>query len=162
MLRRMKRVSPAIHASVLILFISGAALAQMSPSEVGTWKVDVAKSTYSPGPAPKSAILKIEAVGEARKVTQDTVQPDGSKGHYEFTASYDGKDNPMTGNPNADTAALTRVNATTVQTIWKKGGKVTNTLTSVVSADGKTRTTIGKGVNAAGQPTTSKLVYDRQ
>jgi hypothetical protein len=58
----------------------------------------------------------------------------------------------MIGNPNADTAALTCINATTVQTIWKKDGKVPTTLTSVVSADGKSRTTTSKGMNAAGQP----------
>jgi hypothetical protein len=149
-------------ACVLAVWAGSVVFAQTAPSEVGTWKVNLAKSTYSPGPPPKSAVLKIEAVGEGRKVTQDAVQPDGSAGHYQFTANYDGKDNPMIGNPNADTAALTRINATTVQTIWKKGGKVTNTLTSVVSADGKTRTTTAKGVNATGQPVTIDLVYDRQ
>jgi len=96
-------------------------------------------------------------------VIVDNVQADGSIGHWEFTANYDGKDSPMIGNnPNADMVARTRINARTVQTISKKGGKVTTTQTSEVSADGKTRTVITKGVNAAGQTVHNVAVYDRQ
>ena len=58
--------------------------------------------------------------------------------------------------------ARTRINATTIQTISKKGGKVTTTQTSAVSADGKTRTVTTKGVNAAGQTVNNVAVYDRQ
>ncbi len=73
---------------------------------------------------------------------------DGTKRRYEFTANYDGKDNPVVGNnPDADMVARTRVNANTIQTISKKGGKVTTTQTSAVSSDGKTRTATTKGVN---------------
>ena len=92
-------------------------------------------------PAPKSATTKIVAVGAGTKVIVDQAQADGSMRHWEFTANYDGKDNPITGNnPDADMVARTRINATTIQTISKKGGKVTTTQTSEVSADGKTRT----------------------
>src|SRR5688572_11954808 len=117
----------------------------------------------APALRPKSATTKIEAVGAGTKVIVDNVQADGSIGHWEFTANYDGKDSPMIGNnPNADMVARTRINARTVQTISKKGGKVTTTQTSEVSADGKTRTVITKGVNAAGQTVHNVAVYDRQ
>ena len=138
-------------------------LAQGTDSQVGTWKLNLAKSKYSPGPAPKSATTKIEAVGAGTKVIVDQAQADGSMRHWEFTANYDGKDNPITGNnPDADMVARTRINATTIQTISKKGGKVTTTQTSAVSADGKTRTVTTKGVNAAGQTVNNVAVYDRQ
>ena len=58
--------------------------------------------------------------------------------------------------------ARTRTNANTVQTISKKGGKVTTTQTSVVSADGKTRTVTTKGVNASGQQVNNVAVYEKQ
>jgi len=40
--------------------------------------------------------------------------------------------------------------------------KVTTTQTSVVSADGKTRTVTSKGINAQGQTIDSVLFYDKQ
>ena len=161
---RMKRAYlSAAFASVLAALLGGAVLAQSTDSQVGTWKLNLAKSKYSPGPAPKSATTKIEAVGAGTKIIVDQEQADGSMRHWEFTANYDGKDNPVIGdNPNADMMARTRINATTIRTISKKGGKVTTTQTSKVSADGKTRTVTTKGVNAAGQQVNNVAVYDRQ
>ena len=138
------------------------AFAQSDP-QVGVWKLNVAKSTYSPGPAPKSATTRIEAAGSGAKVTVDQTMADGATRHWEFTANYDGKDSPVTGNnPDADTVARTRINATTVQTISKKGGKVMTTQTSAVSSDGKTRRVTTKGVNASGQKVNNVAVYERQ
>jgi Tfp pilus assembly protein FimT len=104
----------------------------------------------------------IEAAGKGTKVVVDQVTADGAKRHWEFTANYDGKDTPMTGNPDADTVARTLTNPTTVQTVSKKGGKVVNTQTSVVSSDGKTRTVTTKGTNASGQQVNNVAVYEKQ
>lgn len=145
----------------LSALLVGAAFAQTDP-QVGVWKLNVAKSKFSPGPALKSATTTIEAAGAGTKVVVDQVTADGTKKHWEFTANYDGKDTPMTGNPDADTVARTRINATTVQTIAKKGGKVLTTQTSEVSADGKTRTVTTKGVNASGQQVNNVAVYEKQ
>jgi hypothetical protein len=49
-----------------------------------------------------------------------------------------------------------------VQTISKKGGKVTPTQTSAVSDDGKVRTVTTKGVNASGQQVNNVAIYERQ
>jgi hypothetical protein len=150
-------------ASVLAALLGGAVLAQTTDSQVGNWKLNLAKSTYSPGPAPKSATTKIEAVGAGTKVTVDQTLADGTTRHYEFTANYDGKDSPVAGNnPDADMVARTRINANTIQTVSKKGGKVTTTQTSTVSADGKTRTVTTKGVNGAGQTVNNVAVYEKQ
>jgi hypothetical protein len=136
--------------------------AQSDP-QVGLWKINLAKSTYSPGPPPKSATTRIEAAGAGTKVVVDQVAGDGTVRHWEFTANYDGKDSPVTGNnPDADVVARSRINATTVQTISKKGGKVTTTQTSAVSSDGKTRTVTTKGVNGSGQQVNNVAVYEKQ
>ena len=144
-----------------LFFVASAAFAQSDP-QVGVWKLNLAKSKYSPGPAPKSGTTMIEAAGAGAKVTVDQELADGTKRHWTFTANYDGKDSPVTGNPEADTVARTRINATTVQTVSKKGGKVTTTQTSAVSSDGKTRTVTTKGVNAAGQQVSNVAVYEKQ
>ncbi len=97
---------------------------------VGTWKLNLAKSKSSPGPAAKSATTKIEAAGAGTKVIVDQAPADGSTRHWEFTANYDGKDVPVIGNnPDADMIARARIDANTVKTISKKNGKVTTTQT---------------------------------
>ena len=75
---------------------------------------------------------------------------------------YDGKDSPVTGNPDADMVARRLVNPTTVETLAKKDGKVISTQRSVVSKDGMTRTVTTKGVNAKGETMNNVAVYDKQ
>ena len=159
---RMKRAYlRATLAGVMAALLGAAAVAQST--DVGTWKLNLTKSTYSPGPTPKSGTTKIEAVGQGRKFIVDQPQVDGSMLHWEFTANFDGKDSPVTGNnPNADMVALTRINANTIQIVNKKSGRVTTTQTSVVSTDGKTRTNTTKGMNPAGQPVSNVAVFERQ
>jgi hypothetical protein len=158
---RMRQMSLfAVVAVGLAVILGGTALAQSSNSEVGTWKLNVAKSK---GGTSKSGTLTIAAAGAGIKVTVDSVGADGTVGHWEFTANYDGKDNRVVGNnPNSDTAARTRINATTTRTVNKKGGKTTTTLTDVVSSDGKTLTVTSIGTNALGQTVNSVQVYDKQ
>ena len=162
----MKLTIKAIVVSVACLGLSSLlvppTLAQ-SDSQVGIWKLNVAKSKYSPGPAPKSATTTIEAAGAGTKVSVDQMRADGTTTQWGFSADYDGKDNPMTGNnPDADMIARTRVDANTIQSISKKDGKVTTTQLSKVSADGKTRTVTTKGMNAAGKKVDNVAVYDKQ
>src|ERR1700694_5908777 len=129
---------------------------------VGTWKLNLAKSKYQQGQAPKSATLVYESAGAGIKVTVDQVPADGPAIHYAYTANYDGKDVPVVGSPNGDTAARTRVNATTTKLVNKKGGNSLSTLTLVVSADGKTLTITTTGQDAKGQKIDGVAVYDKQ
>jgi hypothetical protein len=153
----------AAFAGVLAAVLAGTVFAQAADPQVGTWKLNLAKSTYSPGPPPKSGTTTIEAAGAGTKVIVDQAQADGTVRHWEFTANYDGKDSPVTGtNPDADMVARTRVNANTVKTVSKKNGKVTTSQTSAVSSDGKTRTVTTTGMNAASQAVNNVAVYDKQ
>ena len=147
----------------LVVALAGTAFAQSSSSNLGTWKMNVAKSKYNAGTPNKSTTATFEAAGAGVKVTVDAVAADGTVRHWGYTTNYDGKDSPMTGNsPYGDVAAITRVDANTTRTIYKNGGKVTTTQTSVVSGDGKTRTVTAKGTNSQGQAVDNVLVYDKQ
>ena len=160
----MKPFTTLVSTAVCLALLTAAspALAQSDP-QVGVWKLNVAKSKYSPGPAPSAATTTIEAAGAGTKVSVDQTLPDGTKRQYSFTSNYDGKEVPIVGtNPDADTVSRTRTNPSTVQTINKKAGKVTTTQTSTVSRDGKTRTVTTKGVNGRGQAVNNVAVYDRQ
>ena len=154
-------VSAAVSLG-LSLVVVVPALAQ-TDSQVGVWKLNVAKSKYSPGPAPATATTTVEAAGAGTKVSVDQTYADGSKRQYSFTSGYDGKEVPITGtNPDADTIARTRVDASTIKTVQKKGGKVTITQTSVVSPDGKTRIVTSTGVNGKGEKVQNIAVYEKQ
>ena len=161
---RMRQASLFAAVGVaMVVVVGGAALAQSSNTSIGTWKMNVAKSTAKSGPVNKSGTTRIEAAGAGVKVTVDGVDADGTVRHWEFTGNYDGKDNPITGNASqGDMVALTRVDANTTRNIYKKGGKVTVTQTAVVSTDGKTRTNSAKGTNALGKTVDSVTVYDKQ
>lgn len=145
--------------AALVGIASGMVLAQATNPLVGTWNLNVAKSK-----APfKSGTTVVEAVGDGIKFTVDLVGTDGTKSHWEFTANYDGKDNPVTGNsPYGDTVAVTRVNARTTRIVGKYSGKPSTTHTIVVSADGKTRTTTAKGTDTTGKPVDSVSFYEKQ
>jgi hypothetical protein len=145
-------------ALTLAMAFGGTAFAQA----VGTWKLNLTKSKYQQGQAPKSITLVYEAAGEGIKVTVDQVLADGLPSHYTVTTNYDGKDVPVVGNPNADTVARTRVDATTTKLVNKKDGKILSTATLVVSADGKTLTITTTGKDAKGQTIDSVAVYEKQ
>lgn len=144
-----------------VLTLSGTLLAQTQASWDGTWKLNLAKSKYSPGPPPKSSTVKVEPWENGLKTTTDVVTAQGESRHIEVSGKFDARDNPITGNPNADTDAFRRVNAHTYVTFAKKGGKATTTTRVEISADGKTRTTRTTGKNAQGQDVDNTAVYDR-
>jgi len=136
--------------------------AQASDPRVGTWKLNVAKSKYSPGPAPQALTVKVEPSGKGEKVTTEFVNADGTRTTTEYTANFDGKDNPLTGSQIADTVSVKRINARTTERTDKKGGKVAQTLRRVVSQDGKTMTVTTKGTNAQGQAVNNVAVFEKE
>jgi hypothetical protein len=149
-------------SSLLVAALAFTVVAWGADSNVGTWKANIAKSKYSPGPAPKSQTLTIEAHDGGIKYTAHGESADGSPIHVEFTAKYDGMDIPVTGSADFTSIALKRIDAHTVESTTKKDGKAMATSRAVVSKDGKTRTLTTNGKNAAGQDVHNVVVYERQ
>src|SRR5215472_13702985 len=149
-------------ALVALAITSVAAFA--ADNTIGTWKLNVAKSTYTPGPMPiKSLTVMREASDGGVKQTTTGERADGAKINASYTAKYDGKDVPVTGNSQYDTIAIKQVNASTLTDERKKtGGPYTATGRTVVSNGGKTMTTTTKGTNADGKEFTQVLVLDKQ
>ena len=156
----------AFGVIVVLAVVLGAGItdvsAQAKDPRIGTWKLNVTKSKYSPGPAPQSQMLKIEAAGKGEKVTSEVVNADGTKTTTQYTANFDGKDSPITGAPNSDTVALKRIDTRTTERTDKKAGKVTVVLKRVVSQDGKTMTVTLKGTNAKGEAVDNTVVFEKQ
>jgi hypothetical protein len=147
---------------VLVAVLAFTIIAWGADSNVGTWKLNLDKSKYSPGPAPKSATLTIEAQDGGIKYTSHGENAQGAPIHVEFTAKYDGQDNPVTGSPDFNSIALKRIDTDTIEATIKKDGMVMGTSRTVISHDGQTRTLTSKGKNAAGQDVNNVVVYDKQ
>ena len=134
---------------------------------IGTWKLNSAKSKYSPGPPVKSATIKYEAVGDdALKNIRDETDANGKAIHSEYTSKFDGKDVPVSGelgggNPPRGTITAKRIGAYTTENINKLDGKITSTSRRIVSKDGKTLTIIVKGTDGKGHQINNRVVYDR-
>jgi hypothetical protein len=127
--------------------------------QMGTWKLNEAKSKLSPG-LPKNTTVVVEAAGDQVKATVDGVDADGKPTHNEWTGKFDGKDYPVTGDPSSDARSYKKVDDRTLDLAIKKDGKTTMSGQIVVSADGKTRTVTVSRADAPGKK--SKSVYDKQ
>ena len=157
---RVARVTIILSAAVFAAVF--AANAQSKDPFVGTWTLNVAKSTYSPGPVPKSITSTYEVAGQGYKVAVTNISGTG-KVEYGYTTASTARDVPVTGNnPNADTLAVRRIDARTLETVSKKGGKVTITQRNVLSADGKTRTVTTTGIDATGQKVHNVAVFEKR
>ena len=144
-------------------FVASLVQAQQAPAWAGTWKLNLTKSKYSPGPVPKSSNIKIEAAaGGGLKQTTDQVTGSGESRHIEVTAMFDGKDAAVKGNPDVDTQAYKRVDDRSYEVTGKKNGKVTTITKVTISPDGKTRTATQTGTDPQGRAVNNTIVYDRQ
>ena len=144
----------------LCIFGLGTAFAADNP-QMGTWKLNEAKSKIPAG-VMKNTTVVYAADGDNIKVTTDGTTGDGKPVHTEWTGKFDGKDYPLTGDPNADSRSYTQVNDRTLSLNNKKDGKVAITGRIVVSKDGKTRTLTTSGKDGSGKKMSSTAIYDKQ
>jgi hypothetical protein len=152
----------AIGAVLALGFPAMSLRAQAADPASGTWELNLAKSTFSPGPPPKSLTRTFEVTGADVKYTLKGIDAEGKPTLVQFTAKYDGKDYPVTGSPDFDAISLKRVDAVSTEATLKKGGKAVQTSTRVVSKDGKTLTLTVKGTNAKGQAVNNVTVFDKR
>jgi hypothetical protein len=150
-------------ALLMVIFsIAGFARAEDKASkQMGTWKLNEAKSKFAPG-ASKNNTVVYEAAGENVKVTVDGTDRDGKATHNEWTGKFDGKDYPVTGDPTSDARSYKKVDASTLELTVKKDGKVTASGRIVVAADGKSRTVTTSGTDPEGKKIKNTAVYDKQ
>ena len=156
-----RRVVCALAAFALTSALLDVGFAQNDPL-AGTWKLDLTKSKYSPGPPPRSATLTYRPEGQNLRRIAEGVDAAGKETKSEWVHIYDGKPYPTPGVDAYDTSAYTRVDARTVNFTRTNAGKQIQTGSIVVSADGKTMTITTSGTNPAGQPVNNVAVYNKQ
>jgi hypothetical protein len=145
----------------LVTCFVGLTLCFADNPNMGTWKLNEAKSKLSTG-MQKLTTVVYEAAGDDVKVTVDGVDGQGNPIHNEWIGKFDGKDYPVTGDPSSDTRSYTKIDDRTLGFNIKKGGKVTISGRIAVSADGKTRTVTTSGVDSKGKKVSGASVYDKQ
>ena len=154
----MKRT--VILLTLTVLFV-GVTVCLADNPNIGTWKLNEAKSKFSPG-ATKNNTVVIEAAGDSMKVTVDGVDGDGNPSHNEWTGKFDGKFYAVTGDPTSDMRSYRKINNHTLALTGKKGGKITLTGRIVVTANGRTRTVTTTGTDSKGKKFSNRAVYDKQ
>src|SRR6266511_5138452 len=149
-----------ILASLAAFFV-GLAVCLAADPQIGTWKLNEAKSKLGAG-ATKNNTVVYEAAGENVKITVDGVASDGKPVHHEWTGKYDGKDYPVTGDPNQDVRSYKKTDDRTLEFVARKGGTVIVTGRVAVTADGKSRTVTTTATDSSGKKVISTAVFDKQ
>ena len=118
---------------------------------IGTWKLNEAKSKFTPGTGKNTRVV-YETRGSQVRITADGVNADGKATHSEWIGKLDGKDYSVTGDPTSDMRSYTKLDDRTLDFTGKKGGNITVTGRVVVAADGKSRTVTTSGTTGTGAP----------
>jgi len=129
---------------------------------IGTWKLNLDKSKFSPGPPPKSSTVNFSEDGELIASKSEGVNAKGEQTGSSSRWKKDGQDYAITGATWADTLAAKRINDHTTDFTYKKAGKVVSSARLVVSKDGKTATATSKGTNTEGKKFNNRTVHEKQ
>ena len=141
---------------------ASSATAADSDPVVGTWQLNVSKSTFTAGQAVKSQTRTYSQSGGTITLDMKTVGSDGKESTTHTSYEFNGKDAPVTGNPDYDTLLPKKVDSNTAQFTLKKGGKVVGTTSRMVSKDGATLTSKTKITTATGGKSENVLVFDKK
>jgi lipopolysaccharide export LptBFGC system permease protein LptF len=149
-----------IAAAAMALSLMATAACFGTSPQMGTWKLNEAKSKFAPGMGKNSTVIYAEQ-GDKIKITVEGVDKDGKPLHGVWIGKWDGKTYPSKGNLTWDSAAYKIVNDHTNDITTMKNGKVMWTGRITVARDGKSRTVTVNGTDAEGKKFRSKVVYDK-
>ena len=149
-----------IFGVALLMLTLAAREARAQASFAGTWELDRFKSAYEPATTqPQRRVLTLDVKGEDIVSKAQTWRGDAVN-EVTITAKLDGKEYPVPNQP--ATVAFKRSNPTTIVRTAHLNGKLSETQTWAVSADGKVLTITSEGTDAQGTPIKSKQHYDKK
>jgi hypothetical protein len=148
-------------ALTLLLCVTGIATCLAQNPNIGTWKLNEAKSKIPAGVGKNTSVV-YEAAGDMMKVTTDGVDANGSPAHSEWTGKFDGKPYPVTGSASVDSRAVTAKGDRTLEISNMKDGKTVSTGKIEIAKDGKSRTLETESTSPDGKKNKAKYVYDKQ
>lgn len=162
----MKRLQCGTSVLLLVTAVAATASAQSKDDpSIGSWKLNVAKSKFTPGPPIKGDTRSYEVTDGWLIVTTETINAAGNRTGVRFAAKFDGKEYPQIGRfaPTVALISYQPVDKHTLEyTVRTTAGKLTSTNRRVVSADGKTMTIEQKTTTADGRPVVNLEMFERQ
>ncbi len=148
--------------SLLALPLTAARADVADDPVLGTWKLNVVRSKFTPGPGWRSQMRTYRSTSTGVSVTWTGMNAGGETMRVSYTYAYDGRDYPMVGSANYDTLNAVRIDACTVRSEEKRGDKVVGIAVRTVSRDGKVLTITDDGTDRKGRAFSQILVFDRQ
>ena len=145
----------------LLLAASGPAAGQAPPA-LPKWKLNLAKSTFDPGPPPRSTSTTLFTAGRHIKVVSKIVDARGRVSVVEYRVAPDGEEVPVKGARAYDSLSMKSIDAYTTEATRRKNGKVVQVSTRVMSADGRTATFTTVGTDERGRKIHDVTVFERQ
>jgi hypothetical protein len=143
-MRVLARLFVLLGAAVLVAPLSSSLLAQSGGNAgqerlLGTWRLDLAKSKYSPGPPLRSETRVYTRDAKGVKGTIDRVYGDGRREVIEYRAEVD-IDVPVSGAKAYDAIRFKRVDELTTEGVLSHAGRVFGSSRRVIAEDGETMT----------------------
>jgi hypothetical protein len=157
----MKHMKTKTLGLTLAFCFLGAAACFAADPQMGTWKLNEAKSKIKPGTT-KNTTVVYEAAGDKVKVTTDGIDAKGKATHTQWTGTFDGRDYPVVGDSTSDARSYKKRDDRTSEFNMMNHGRVVGSGRIVVSADGKSRTVTMSGTDRDGKPYKNVAVYDKQ
>jgi hypothetical protein len=157
-----RRFLMVIIGSMFALTLSGARIAPADDPVTGTWKLNVARSKFTPGPGWQSQTRVYAAAPTGVSVTWTGIDASGETMRVNYTYAYDGRDYPMAGSASYDTLNAVRIDKWTARSEEKRDGKTVGIAVRKLSRDGKVLTITDEGTNRKGRPFSQLLIFDRQ
>jgi hypothetical protein len=166
----MRLTALAVLVRVLVIALAASAFALVAPAfgaaqadpMIGIWKLNLAKSTYTPGPPPRSVTVDVHAAGGGLMAMADGVNAQGAPTHTMFMIVCNGQPQAVTGAAAIDAMSCRRPDPYSQEFTNMKDGRETTSGTLTISRDGRTMTISTKGIGANGVQIDNVAVYDKQ
>jgi hypothetical protein len=156
-----ERTMKLLKLSSLSLVLMALPLFAADSAFVGTWKLNVDRSKFEPGPAMLFATVLIESSGKGLKTTASNADGKGVASDLMFDSPLDGTSSPVSGSPVMDMISLQRMDDHTIAATATKEGKLVYADRRVVSADGQTLTITRDGTTPDGKKYRSTIILER-
>lgn len=153
---------PIIISLALAVAATAAAAEGVPDSWLGSWQLQVDRSSYPAAPPYRRATYRIARTSEGFTVIYDMVYPRGGTSHVEWTGRMDSRDYPLQGVDDAITYAYTPSTDDGSDVVVKIDGRVAARARIKVSPDGRTMTTRTTTVAPGGRPAVTTTVYEKQ
>lgn len=151
----------SLRTLLTAIMLAGLLPAAAPDPVLGVWKLNLARSRFNPGPAPRSQTRTYIQTPDGIQVTIRSVDMNGRSATIQFPEKYDGKDYAVQGSDVADALAMVRINDYMAEASMKHGGMVVATARRLITDEGKTLVISFKEVSSD-HPVDNELVYDKQ